>query len=81
MFRFGSVRLALSAVSFDDVSVGTVRFGASHLPGGGGWGVWAGARQPQKPEITGHPRTFQASCYAFGEVGGGRWEVGGGGRG
>ena len=27
-----SVRLALLAVSFDDVSVGTVRFGVSHLP-------------------------------------------------
>ena len=32
MLRFGSVRLALPAVSFDDVPVGTVRFGATHLP-------------------------------------------------
>ena len=59
MLRFGSVRLALPAVSFDDVPVGTVRFGATHLPPtprwwevGGGWEVGVGG----------------------GEVGGGRWE-------
>ena len=55
MLRFGSVRLALPAVSFDDVSVGTVRFGAthhshlptshptSHLPPGGRWEVGGGS--------------------------------------
>ena len=50
VLRFGSVRLALPAVSFDDVSVGAVRFGAPSLPTsrwqvggrGGRGGRWGG---------------------------------------
>ena len=89
MLRFGSVRLALPAVSFDDVSVGTVRFGATWKVGGGRWELGGGRWGRWEVWEVGVGGGQVGRWGGWEEVGGGRrweggvrgrWEVEAGGR-